>query len=159
MDTPVRRWLERELGEIEKELAAVIEASPIWRATDGLLQSVPGVGKVLATTLRAELPELGKLSRGRVAALVSVAPLNRDSGAYRGRRTTWGGRASVRAVLYLSILSAAQSNPDIRFYQRLIARGKPKKVAQVAAIRKMLIMLNALVRDGRHWQEEYPATA
>lgn len=154
------RWLERELGGIEKELAAAIEASPIWRAKDDLLQSVPGVGKVLAATLQAELPELGKLSRTQVAALVGVAPLNRDSGAYRGRRTTWGGRARIRAVLYMATLSAAQSNPYIQtFYQRLVARGKPKKVAQVAAMRKMLIMLNALVRDGRHWQEEYPATA
>ena len=154
------RWLERELGGIEKELATAIEASPIWRATDDLLQSIPGVGKVLATTLQAELPELGKLSRGQVAALVGVAPLNRDSGAYRGRRTTWGGRASVRTVLYMATLSATRVNPDIRaFYERLVARGKPKKVALVAASRKMLIMINALVRDGRHWQEEYPATA
>ena len=118
------------------------------------------MGTVLATTLQADLPELGSLSRTQIAALVGIAPLNRDSGAFRGRRTTWGGRASVRAVLYMATLSAAQSNPDIRtFYQRLVARGKPKKVAQVAAMRKMLIMLNALVRDGRHWQEVYPAHA
>ena len=157
---PVRRWLERELSGIEKELAAVIEASPIWRAKDNLLQSVPGVGKVLSTTLLAELPELGGLSRTQVAALVGVAPLNRDSGAYRGRRTTWGGRARIRAVLYMATLSATQHNPYVRpFYERLLARGKPKKVAQVAAMRKMLIMLNALVRDGRHWQEVYPAHA
>ena len=91
---------------------------------------------------------------------MGVAPLNRDSGAYRGRRTTWGGRASVRTVLYMATLSATRVNPDIRaFYERLVARGKPKKVALVAASRKMLIMINALVRDGRHWQEEYPATA
>jgi len=157
---PARRWLERELGDIEKELAAAIEASPIWRAKDDLLQSVPGVGKVLATTLQAELPELGDLSRTQIAALVGVAPINRDSGAYRGRRTTWGGRASVRTVLYMATLSATRANPYVRtFYQRLVASGKPKKVAQVAAMRKMLVMLNALVRDGRHWQEEYPATA
>ena len=157
---PVRRWLERELGGIEKELATAIEASPIWRAKDDLLQSAAGVGTVLATTLQADLPELGSLSRTQIAALVGIAPINRDSGAFRGRRTTWGGRAGVRAVLYMATLSATRSNPEIKaFYERLVARGKPKKVALVAAMRKMLVMLNAMVRDGRHWQEVYPAHA
>ena len=151
------RWLERELGGIEKELAEAIEASPMWRAKEDLLRSVPGVGTVFSTTLQADLPELGSLSRTQLAG---VAPINRDSGAYRGRRTTWGGRAGVRTVLYRATLSATQSNPEIQaFYERLVARGKPKKVALVAAMRKMLIMLNALVRDGRHWQEVYPANA
>ena len=118
------------------------------------------MGTVLATTLQADLSELGSLSRTQIAALVGIAPINRDSGAYRGRRTTWGGRAGVRAVLYMATLSATRSNPEIKaFYERLVARGKPKKVALVAAMRKMLVMLNAMVRDGRHWQEVYPAHA
>ena len=131
--------------------------SAVWRAKDDLLQSVPGVGRVMATTLLAELPELGQLTRREIAALVGVAPLNRDSGAFRGQRSVWGGRASVRAALYMSALTARRWNPEIRaFYERLVASGKPKKVALVACMRKLLILCNAVIRDGAEWE---PRTA
>ena len=125
----------------------------MWRAKDDLLQGVPGVGRVLATTLLAELPELGQLTRREIAALVGVAPMNRDSGAFRGQRSVWGGRSSVRAALYMSALTAVRWNPPIRaFYERLIGKGKPKKVALVACMRKLLVTCNAIVRDGAVWE-------
>lgn len=146
------RWLERQLSDVDEDLTSMIRESPIWREKDDLLQSVPGVGPNLARTLLAELPELGLLNRKEIAALVGIAPLNRDSGAMRGKRMIWGGRAPVRVALYLSIWSASRWNPVIReFYQRLLARGKPPKVAQVACMRKLLTILNAMVRNGTSW--------
>jgi transposase len=147
-------WLRRQLAGVDGELAALVRASPAWRAREDLLRSVPGVGPVLATTLLALLPELGALDRRAVAALVGVAPLNRDSGAARGRRAVWGGRARVRAALYMAALVATRHNPAIRaFYARLLAAGKPKKVALTACMRKLLTILNAMVRDDTRWQE------
>jgi transposase len=147
------RWLKRRLDDVDGELRAAIEASPVWRTKDDLLQSVPGVGRVLSLTLLAQLPELGRLTRREIAALVGVAPLNRDSGQWRGNRMVWGGRASVRAVLYMATLAATRANPVIHaFFQRLRAAGKPPKVALTACMRKLLTILNAMVRHHTHWR-------
>jgi transposase len=146
-------WLRRELADTEAELAEAIEADPLWRERDRLLRTVPGVGPVLARTLVADLPELGALDRRRIAALVGVAPLNRDSGAFRGRRGVWGGRARVRAALYMGALVATRCNPAIRaFYRRLLAAGKPKKVALVACMHKLLRILDAIARHRAPWR-------
>jgi len=145
-------WLEEELKGTDSELAQVIAADPTWRERDALLRSVPGVGPVLATTLLAELPQLGALTRHQVAALAGVAPLNRDSGTRRGIRTVWGGRARVRGALYMAALVATRYNPVIRaFYARLCAAGKPKKVALTACMRKLLTILNALLAHHTPW--------
>ena len=151
------RWLERQLNEVDSDLDTLIRKSPVWKAKNDLLRDVPGVGPNLARTLIAELPELGRLSNKEIAALVGVAPLARDSGVFRGKRMVWGGRAPVRSALYLSIWSASKWNPVIRvFYRRLRDRGKPPKVAQVACMRKLLTILNAMVRDGRRWDPSIP---
>ena len=140
-------WLEQELRAVEDDLSTTLRASPVWREQDDLLRSVPGVGPVVSLTLLAELPELGTLNRKQIAALVGVAPLNRDSGTLRGRRTVWGGRARVRAVLYLAALVATRHNPVLRaFYDRLRAAGKPPKVALTACMHKLLLILNALLK-------------
>ena len=145
-------YLERELRITESELREWIEASPIWRVNDDLLQSAPAVGPVTSQTLLAELPELGRLSHKQISALVGVAPMADDSGASRGKRAIVGGRAPVRQVLYMAALVATRCNPLIRqFYQRLLAAGKPKKVALVACMRKLLTILNAMVRDQKPW--------
>ncbi len=153
-------WLEKALRAVDGDLHRAVRDSPVWRQKEDLLRAVPGVGKVLATTLLADLPELGRLSRREVAALVGVAPLNRDSGAFRGQRSVWGGRATVRAALYMGALAAVRSNPPIRaFYQRLVAKGKPKKVALVACMRKLLVTCNAVIRDGAAWEPSNALTA
>ena len=150
-------YLERRLGKSDDALADALEASPAWRAKEELLRSVPGVGEVTARTLIAELPELGRLSRREIASLVGVAPINRDSGMMRGRRTVWGGRRSVRNVLYMAALAATRCHPELRaFYQRLVAGGKPKKVALVATMRKLIITLNAVLARGTVWKPEMP---
>ncbi len=147
------RWLNKRIEAIERRLDKTIKASPIWVAKDDLLQSVPGVGPIVSRTLLADVPELGTLNRKKIAALVGVAPFNRDSGSHHGRRCIWGGRASVRAVLYMAVVSAAKDNPVISaHYQRLRDTGKPTKVVHVACMRKLLVILNAMVRDGVHWQ-------
>lgn len=148
------RWLNRQLGDLDKDLSQRIRATPIWRAQDDLLQSVPGVGPGLSRTLLAELPELGTLSHKQIAALVGVAPHARDSGTLRGKRTIWGGRAAVRAVLYMAALVATRRNPVIqRFYQRLCGAGKAKKVALVACMRKLLTILNAMLKHRTPWRQ------
>lgn len=150
-------WLKREIKEIDLELRRCIKSSSIWREKDDLLQSIPGVGKVLSSTLLASLPELGSLNRKQIAALVGVAPLNRDSGTLRGRRSVWGGRATVRTALYMSALVASRYNPVIKaFYQRLLANGKAKKIALVACMRKLLIILNAVLKLRTPWR--FPMT-
>ena len=151
-------WLERELEHTNTDLAEAIRQSPVWREKDELLQSVPGVGPVVTSTLLASLPELGMLTNKQIAALVGVAPLNRDSGTLRGRRTVWGGRAQVRAVLYMGALVAARFNPVIRaFYQRLCRGGKAKKVALTACMRKLLVILNTMMKHRTPWhQAEMP---
>ena len=149
-------FLERELTRADTDLSEIIQQSPAWREKDDLLQSVPGVGRVLSFTLLADLPELGRLSRREIAKLVGVAPLSRDSGTMRGRRFVQGGRASVRAVLYMAALVATKRNPVIAaFYQRLVAAGKPKKLALVACMRKLLTILNTMVRTGERWSADY----
>jgi transposase len=143
------KWLEKELSRTDGDLDEAIEASTTFKENEALLKSVPGVGAVLARTLLAELPELGTLTHKRLCALVGVAPFNRDSGDRRGKREVWGGRAPVRAALYMGTLVATRYNPVIReFYERLrlLAAGKPKKVALVACMRKLLSILNALMR-------------
>jgi transposase len=146
-------FLEQRLKATNTELRAAVQASPVWRTQDHLLRSVPGIGPTTSATLLAELPELGRLSRQQIAALVGVAPLNRDSGTRRGPRVTWGGRATVRAPLYMATCVALRCNPSIRaFYQRLRAAGKAPKVAAVAAMRKLLTILNAMVKAQRPWQ-------
>jgi transposase len=146
------RWLEAELDRVDGELDQSIEQSPIWREQEDLLKSVPGIGPVISRTLLAELPELGKLNRKKIAALVGVAPLNWDSGIMRGRRAIWGGRATVRAALYMAALVASRCNPKIReFHRRLRAGGKPPKVALVACMRKLLTILNAMIKHRTHW--------
>ena len=148
------RWLEAELERADKDLDQSISQSPIWRENEDLLRSVPGIGPVISRTLLAELPELGKLNRKQIAALIGVAPLNRDSGTLRGRRTIWGGRATVRAVLYMAALVASRRNAVIRtFYRRLRNAGKPPKVALVACMRKLLTILNAMIKHRTHWSE------
>lgn len=148
-------FLERELRMTDTDLGEMVKNSPAWRERDDLLQSVPGVGPVLSRTLLADLPELGRLSRREIAKLVGVAPLSRDSGTMRGRRFVQGGRATVRAVLYMAALVATKRNVVIRgFYQRLVAAGKPKKLALVACMRKLLTILNTMVRTHERWNPE-----
>ena len=152
-------WLKEELKAADKNLHKWIRSSPAWREKDELLQSVDGVGRILSATLIAELPELGSLSRRKIAALVGVAPFNKDSGRVSGHRATWGGRASIRNVLYMATLTATRCNPVIRaFYERLIKAGKARKVAIIACARKLLTILNAMTRDSAAWTPK-PALA
>src|SRR5687768_15991715 len=145
-------WLEQRIADLDLELRQQIRRSPIWRKHDDLLQSMPGVGPILSRTLLAELPELGTLDRRAIAALVGVAPLNRDSGTGRGKRCIGGGRGHIRAVLYMAAVTAARCNPWIRaFYQRLRATGKTVKVALTACMRKMLTILNAIMKHRESW--------
>jgi len=146
------RWLEKELDRADGDLDEAVEASTAWKENEALLRSVPGVGPVLARTLLAEMPELGTLAPKRLSALVGVAPFTRDSGTLRGKREAWGGRAPVRASLYMGALVASRYNPILKeFYGRLLAAGKPKKVALVACMRKLLSILNAMMRDRATW--------
>ncbi len=145
-------WLEQELDDLDEGLRQTLRSSPVWREKDDLLRTVPGVGERLSLTLLAYLPELGTLDRREVAALAGMAPFNRDSGTLRGKRTVWGGRSRVRAALYMGTLSATRCNPVIRdFYQRLLAAGKPKKVALVACMRKLLVTLNSMLKHRTSW--------
>ena len=148
-------WLEKRIAKTEGELAAAIKASPIWRAKEQILTSAGGVGPVLATTLLCRLPELGDLNRRQISALVGVCPFNRDSGTMRGKRSIFGGRADVRAALYMSTLAATRFNPPIKaFYDRLIRAGKLPKVALTACMRKLLTILNAMVKNQQPWQPQ-----
>ena len=147
------RWLERRLRDVDTDLDHMIQASPVWRATENLLRTAPGVGPVLRRTLIGDLPELGSLNRKQLAALVGVAPLAHDSGTLKGKRLVWGGRAPVRATLYMAALVATRRNPTIRaFYQRLLASGTPKKLALTACMRKLLIILDAMARTQTAWR-------
>lgn len=149
-------WLERRQSDLDNELRQRIKDSPVWRAKDDLLQSVKGIGAVNAATLIAELPELGRLNRKQIAALVGVAPYNRDSGQHRGKRAIWGGRANVRHALYMATHSARRYNPQIKAMgDRLAAAGKPPKVVLVACMRKLLTILNAILRTGQPWNPNH----
>ena len=153
-------WLERELQHTNTNLAEAIRQSPVWREKDELLQSVPGVGPVVTSTLLASLPELGTLTNKQIAALAGVAPLNRDSGTRHGKRMVWGGRAQVRAALYMAAVVATRYNPTIKtFYHRLCGLGKAKKVALVACMRKLLTTLNAMLKHRTPWRTAQPQQA
>ena len=146
-------WLTRAIAEVDAAIARLIRTSSVWRETEDLLTSAPGIGALTAHALIADLPELGQLDRRRIAALVGLAPWNRDSGRWRGRRMIGGGRAAVRRALYMPTIVAIHHNPVIReVYRRLTAAGRPKKVAVIAAMRKLLTILNAMLRDRRPWQ-------
>ena len=149
------RYMEKQLKELEQGLSELLSSSPVWRTKEKLLGSVPGVGPVLTVTLLAGLPELGRLDRREIASLVGVAPFNRDSGTLRGKRTVWGGRNSVRATLYMATLAATRYNSVMRaFYQRLLEAGKPKKVALTACMRKLLTILNAMLKHNLSWNSK-----
>ena len=148
-------WLSNNLKELDQEIEEFVKGSPLWKEKDGLLQSVPGVGPVTSATMLGMLPELGLLNRQEIAALVGVAPLNKDTGNKQGKRRIYGGRADVRSVLYMAALSAKKYNPFIRtFYERLIRHGKEKKVALTACMRKLLVILNAMVRTNQPWRSQ-----
>lgn len=148
--------LEQELQDLDRDLQDRLRHSPLWREQEDLLRGVPGVGPALTFSLLADLPELGTLSSKQIAALVGVAPLNRDSGRWRGKRAVWGGRANVRAALYMPTVVAVRWNPVLRdFYQRLVAAGKPKKVALVASMRKLLVILNAMLKHRTPWRANH----
>jgi transposase len=145
-------WLSQQIAELDQELDRTLRASPVWREKEDLLRTIPGIGPVVARTLLGELPELGTLNRWEVAALAGVAPLNQDSGRHQGKRRTWGGRAPVRAALYMAAVTATRCNPTIRaLYTRLRVAGKPAKVALVACMRKLLTIANAILRDATPW--------
>ena len=149
-------WLKQQLDDFDDTLKSTIQRSPVWRERDNLLRSVPGVGPALASILLSDLPELGHLDRKQIASLVGVAPLSRDSGKWHGQRCIWGGRGNLRKVLYMAALVARRCNPVIRaFYQRLKENGKPPKVALTACMRKLLVILNAMVKQGTLWNEKH----
>lgn len=146
-------WLSRAITDLEDDITRLIRSSAVWRETEDLLTSVPGIGDITAHALIADLPELGHLDRRRIAALVGIAPLNRESGRWRGRRTIGGGRPTVRRALYMATMVAIRYNPPIAaVYHRLTGSGRPKKVAIIAAMRKLVTILNAMLRDQRPWQ-------
>lgn len=150
------KFLEKELKTLNVELQTSVSESPEWSQKDKLLRSIKGVGPIVSATLIADLPELGTLNSKQISALVGVAPFNRDSGLYVGGRTVWGGRASVRASLYMSALSASKRNPKIKaFYERLCAAGKKKKVALTACMHKLLIIMNAIIKSNTLWEPAY----
>lgn len=145
-------WLNEAIGKCDIDLTAKLRSSPAWKAKEDLLRSMPGIGAINSRMLLAGLPELGLLNRQKIAALVGVAPFNRDSGKFKGRRSIWGGRAQIREALYMAALTATRCNPVIRtLYERLTARGKPHKVAMVACMRKMLTILNTMAKNNAHW--------
>lgn len=154
------KWLKRQLKDVDKELGGALRASPVWREKEDLLRSVPGVGFVTAASLVALLPELGSANRKAIASLVGVAPFNRDSGRLSGKRTIYGGRAAVRAVLYMATLVGVRLNPVLKSsYRALLARGKTKKTALVACMRKLLTILNAMVKTSTSWSQTTAARA
>jgi transposase len=147
------QWLEKRLDKAGSDIGKMIQKSSIWRCKDDILQSIPGIGPITSASLICDLPELGGLSSKKIAMLVGLAPLNCDSGKFKGRRKIWGGRASVRSGLYMATLAAIRCNPAIKgFYQRLIAAGKCHKVATTACMHKLLIIANAMLRDQALWQ-------
>lgn len=153
-------WLVKRVKDSDRELGDRLRSSPLWREREQLFRRVGGVGRVTVATLCASLPELGTLNRRQIAALAGLAPFNCDSGKLKGKRRCWGGRAEVRAVLYMATVAARRCNPVIRaFYERLVAAGKPPKLALTACMRKLLTILNAMVRDGTAWNPELHVTA
>jgi transposase len=148
-------WLQEKLSKLDEEIDQFVQATPLWKEKDAILRSVPGVGRVTSSTLLGMLPELGKLNRQQIAALVGVAPVNKDSGRKQGKRRVYGGRADVRSVLYMAALAAKKYNPVIKkFYERLIKQGKEKKVALTACMRKLLVILNVMMRTNEPWRTQ-----
>ena len=153
-------WLEERIAELDDQLKALLQSSPSWQAKDEILQSVPGIGPVVSFSMIADLPELGTLNRQKISKLVGVAPLNRDSGKQRGTRHIYGGRARLRSVLYMAALTASRHNPAIKeFYERLCAKEKPFKVAITACMRKLLTIINVMVRDSTCWKSKEEAVS
>ena len=153
-------WLEKRLKEADSDLDQSIRSSPLWQHKAEIMQSIPGVGRVTATSLLADVPEIGTLNRREISALIGVCPYSRDSGKFRGRRSIWGGRARVRAVLYMAALVATRHNPVIlAFYQKLVGAGKPKKVAIVACMRKLLVTINTMLKTDTTWAPKTAATS
>jgi len=151
-------WLQGEIEELEQQISQAIATNPVWAETAKRVDSVPGVGPITAATLVADLPELGQLNRQKIAALVGVAPFNHDSGQHHGKRRIFGGRTSVRSVLYMATLSAIKHNPVIKeFYNHLVDQGKLKKVALTACMRKLLVILNTMVKTGQDWKSPTPS--
>jgi len=149
------QWLSTSKSVLDKEIGDLLKTSPVWKEKDGILQSVPGVGPITSATMLGMLPELGKLNRQQIAALVGVAPVNKDSGRKQGKRRVYGGRADVRSVLYMAALAAKKYNPVIKiFYERLIKQGKEKKVALTACMRKLLVILNVMMRTNEPWRSQ-----
>jgi transposase len=147
------QWLRKRLKDLDDDLEQTIRKTPVWQERMNVLQSVPGIGKVVSSVLLVGLPELGQLKARAISALVGLAPLNRDSGKMRGKRTIWGGRARIRAALYMAALVASRHNPVIKaFYERLLSKGKAKKVALTACMHKLVVILNAMVKTGTTWQ-------
>jgi len=163
MQTHIARhltWLQGEIEELAQQISQAIAANPIWAETAKRVDSAPGIGPITAATLVADLPELGQLNRQKIAALVGVAPFNHDSGKHRGKRRIFGGRTSVRSVLYMATLSAVKHNPVIKdFYHHLLDKGKLKKVALTACMRKLLVILNTMVKTGQDWNPPLPSPA
>jgi len=154
------KWLEKRLVSVDRDLNDQIQSSPTWKTKDQLLRSVPSIGPVGSSSLLIQLPELGTLNRHQIAALVGIAPINQDSGRFKGHRITQGGRASVRSALYMCTLVATRHNPLIKaFYQRLVLAGKPKMVALVASMRKLLTILNSIIKHNRSWNPSYAEKA
>jgi transposase len=150
-------WLRRQIRDIDTDLTNQVRSSPLWREREALLRSIPGIGPVVSVTLLSQLPELGQLDRKAIAKLVGVAPLNHDSGTFHGKRKVWGGRGAVRAALYMAALVATRCNAPIRvFYQRLLAAGKPKKLALVACMHKLLLQCSAILRSNTPWSPVHP---
>lgn len=153
------KWIEANLSDIDRQITGLIKKSSVWREKERLLRSVPGVGPVLTAAILGQLPEIGKLDRRKVSALVGVAPMNRDSGVFRGRRKVYGGRTDFRSVLYMATVAATRFNPAIKaFYERLKNAGKPFKVAMTACMRKLLVILNAMMKANTHWDANQAAT-
>lgn len=149
------KWLEKRIKDLDNDLSDAVKKSPIWSEKGNILKSVPGVGDILSTTLISDLPELGALGKKEIAALVGVAPFNCDSGKMHGRRRVWGGRSNVRRVLYMSVIAGLRFNPIIKaFYERLVATGKKPKLALTACMRKLLVILNAMVKNKQVWKPE-----
>lgn len=146
-------WLKKALGKVDRDISNLIKGSPIWREKQAILQSFKGIGPVTSATLLAALPELGTIGAKPLSALIGVAPLNRDSGKFKGRRTVWGGRNNVRSTLYMAAMSAIRFNPEIKaFYTRLREAGKPHKVAMTACMRKIIIILNSMIKHQTYWR-------
>jgi len=152
-------WLEERITSLDNDISGFIQSSPVWKAKKQILTSVKGIGPVTASTLLAALPELGSVSRHKISALAGLCPYNRDSGKHKGKRAIWGGRAAVRSVLYMATMAAARFNPAIKtFYERLRKAGKLHKVAITASMRKLLVILNAMLRDNSSWDSNFKIT-